>query len=306
MGTPDFAVPSLEALDKKYDVIGIFTKPDKPNMRGKKIKFNPVKQYGIEHDIPVYQPKSLKNEEIQNQIKDLNPDLIVVVAYGKILPQEIIDIPEKYGIINVHSSLLPKYRGAAPINAAIIHGEEETGVSIMYIVEALDAGDVITTRKTKIEDTDNFETLHDRLQELGSEALLEAIEMMEEDRVVRQPQDESKVTFVKPFKKEDCKIDWNKTSREIFNFVRGMDPLPTAYSMMDGKIFKIYQVIENDTIYEDGKNGEIVAKIKKKGFVVKTKDGSVILSQVKPENKKILTGVDIMNGNLLKIGDIFE
>ena len=306
MGTPDFAVPSLEALDKKYDVIGIFTKPDKPNMRGKKIKFNPVKQYGIEHDIPVYQPKSLKNEEIQNQIKDLNPDLIVVVAYGKILPQEIIDIPEKYGIINVHSSLLPKYRGAAPINAAIIHGEEETGVSIMYIVEALDAGDVITTRKTKIEDTDNFETLHDRLQELGSEALLEAIEMMEEDRVVRQPQDESKVTFVKPFKKEDCKIDWNKTSREIFNFVRGMDPLPTAYSMIDGKIFKIYQVIENDAIYEDGKNGEIVAKIKKKGFVVKTKDGSVILSQVKPENKKILTGVDIMNGNLLKIGDIFE
>ena len=293
-------------MDKKYDVIGIFTKPDKPNMRGKKIKFNPVKQYGIEHDIPVYQPKSLKNEEIQNQIKDLNPDLIVVVAYGKILPQEIIDIPEKYGIINVHSSLLPKYRGAAPVNAAIIHGEEETGVSIMYIVEALDAGDVITTRKTKIEDTDNFETLHDRLQELGSEALLEAIEMMEEDRVVRQPQDESKVTFVKPFKKEDCKIDWNKTSREIFNFVRGMDPLPTAYSMIDGKIFKIYQVIENDAIYEDGKNGEIVAKIKKKGFVVKTKDGSVILSQVKPENKKILTGVDIMNGNLLKIGDIFE
>ncbi len=167
MGTPEFAVPSFDVLNSEYEIVGAFTKIDKPNMRGKKIKFTPVKEYALEHNIPVYQPNTLKSEETQNLIKELNPDLIVVVAYGKILPKEIIEMP-KYGVINVHSSLLPKYRGAAPINAALIHGEEESGVSIMYIAEELDAGDVILTVKTKITDEDTFLTLHDRLKELGA------------------------------------------------------------------------------------------------------------------------------------------
>lgn len=305
MGTPEFAVPCFGVLNSEYGIVGAFTKIDKPNMRGKKIKYTPVKEYALEHNIPIYQPNTLKSEETQKMIRDLKPDLIVVVAYGKILPKEIIDIP-KYGVINVHSSILPKYRGAAPINAALIHGENESGVSIMYIAEELDAGDVILVEKTEITDEDTFETLHDRLMELGAEGLLKAVKLIEKGEAPRHPQDHSKATFVKPFSKEDCKIDWTKSEREIFNFVRGMNPFPAAFSICNDKIFKIYQVKENFKVYENGVPGEVVDRIKKQGVVVKTGNGSVILTQVKPENKKILTGVDIMNGNILKVGDIFK
>ena len=167
MGTPDFAVPSLDLLNKHHEIAGVFTKIDKPNMRGKKIKFTPVKEYALEHEIPVYQPKSVKTQETLDLVREINPDLIVVVAYGKILPKELIDIP-KYGVINVHSSLLPKYRGAAPIHAAIINGDTESGVSIMYIAEELDAGDVILQGKTPINEEDTLETLHDRLMNIGA------------------------------------------------------------------------------------------------------------------------------------------
>ena len=305
MGTPDFAVPCFDVLNSEYEIVGAFTKVDKPNMRGKKIKFTPVKEYALEHNIPVYQPNSLKTEETFQLIKELAPDLIVVVAYGKILPKEIIELP-KYGVINVHSSLLPKYRGAAPINAAIIHGEKETGVSIMYIAEELDAGDVILTVSTEISDEDNFMTLHDRLRDLGAEALLKAVKLIEKDEAPRTVQEHSKATFVKPFKKEDCKINWNTTEREIFNFVRGMNPFPSAYTLLDEKIFKIYGVKENFKTYEEGETGEVVDIKKGEGPVVKTKNGSVILTAVKPENKKLLSGADIINGNMLKKGDKFN
>lgn len=305
MGTPEFAVPSFDILNSKYEIIGAFTKIDKPNMRGKKIKFTPVKEYALEHNIPVYQPNTLKDKETQDLIRDLNPDLIVVVAYGKILPKEIIDIP-KYGVINVHSSLLPKYRGAAPINAALIHGEEESGVSIMYIAEELDAGDVILTVKTKITDEDTFLTLHDRLKELGAQGLLQAVELIEKGEAPRIEQNHSEATFVKPFSKEDCRIDWSRKEREIFNFVRGMNPFPSAFTILQDKIFKIYGVKENHKKYENGVSGEVVDIKKGEGVIVKTGDGSVILTQVKPENKKLLTGADIINGNILKVGDILE
>lgn len=304
MGTPDFAVPCFDVLNSEYDIVGAFTKIDKPNMRGKKIKFTPVKEYALEHNIPVYQPNSLKTEETYNLIKELAPDLIVVVAYGKILPKEIIELP-KYGVINVHSSLLPKYRGAAPINAAIIHGEKETGVSIMYIAEELDAGDVILTVSTEINDEDNFQTLHDRLRDLGAEALLKAVKLIEKGEAPRNIQEHSKATFVKPFKKEDCKINWNMSEREIFNFVRGMNPFPSAYTTLEDKIFKIYEVKENFKTY-DGEVGEVVDIKKGIGPVVKTGNGSVVLTAVKPENKKLLKGTDIINGNILKIGDKFN
>lgn len=305
MGTPEFAVPSLNILNSEHDIIGVFTKIDKPNMRGKKIKYTPVKEYALEHNIPVYQPNSLKNEETQNLIKNLNPDLIVVVAYGKILPKEIIDMP-KYGVINVHSSLLPKYRGAAPINAALIHGEVESGVSIMYIAEELDAGDVILTVKTPISDEDTFLTLHDRLKELGAQGLIQAVRLIEKGEAPRILQNHSEATFVKPFSKEDCRINWEKSEREIFNFVRGMNPFPSAFTTLDEKIFKIYAVEENFKKYDNGVCGEVVDLKKGKGVVVKTGNGSVILTQVKPENKKLLNGADIINGGILKVGDILK
>lgn len=301
MGTPDFAVNSLKSLCDKHDVIGVFTKVDKPNLRGGKIKFVPVKEYAIEKEIPVYQPNSVKTEETLNLVRELNPDLIVVVAYGKILPKELIDIP-KYGVINVHSSLLPKYRGAAPIHAAIINGEKETGVTIMYIAEELDAGDMILQGKTEITEEDNLGTLHDRLAEIGAKTLMEAVELIFEGKAPRTVQNHSEATFVKPIHKDETRINWEKSSREIFNFVRGMNPFPTAFTKLDEKIFKLYAVELCEKEY-NGEVGEIVDFLKGKGPIVKTGDGAVALIQVKPEGKKTLSGNDIINGNYFKIGN---
>lgn len=305
MGTPDFAVPCLEILDKKHEIIGVFTKVDKINKRGKKIEYLPVKQYAIDKNIPIYQPNSLKDEETKNIIKELNPDLIVVVAYGKIIPKDIIDMP-KFGIINVHSSLLPRFRGAAPINAALMAGDEKSGVTIMYVAEGLDTGNIILAKETPITEEDNFETLHDRLKFLGAEALDEAVNLIEKGENESIPQDDSLATFVKPFKKEDLKIDWNKSKEEIFNFVRGISPMPCAWTMDEDKLLKVYEVKKYDKVYENGVNGEIVDKVKGKGPVVKVMGGSLIITSAKPESKKILSGADLLNGNFIKIGNILK
>lgn len=302
MGTPEFAVPSLEALNNNHEIVGIFTKVDKPNTRGGKIKFTPVKEYGIAHNIPVYQPNNLRTEETYELVKEINPDLIVVVAYGKIIPNNIIEFP-KYGIINVHSSILPKYRGAAPINAAIVAGEKETGVTIMDIAEELDAGDIIEVGRTPITEEDNFLTLHDRLKNIGAETLAIAVEKIFNGTAVRIKQDHSAATFVRPFKKEDCRVDWSKTSEEVFNFVRGMSPFPGVFSEIDGKLMKIIEVKKCENVYPDKSCGEIVDKDKHQGFIVKTGDKSVILTKIKPENKGIISGVDSINGKQLKIED---
>lgn len=305
MGTPEFAIPSLDSLRKEHEVIGVFTKVDKPNTRGKKIKYTPVKEYALENDIPVYQPDSLKTDEVFNLIKDLNPDLIVVVAYGKIIPNNIIDFP-KYGIINVHSSILPKFRGAAPINAAIIAGEKESGVTIMDIAEKLDAGDIILIGRTPITEEDTFLTLHDRLKVIGAEKLVEAVREIENGTAKRVKQNEDEVTFVKPYKKTDCIINWNQSEEEVFNFVRGMNPFPTAFSNHNGKVLKVYAVEKLNRVYDQGEIGEVVDSIKNKGFVIKVKGGSVALTIIKPENKKNITGNDSINGNVLKIGEILN
>lgn len=305
MGTPDFAVSSLDKLAQEHEIVGVVTKVDKPNQRGKKIQFTPVKQYALERNIPVLQPTSVREESFLQTVREQNPDLIVVVAYGKILPKEILDFP-KYGVINVHSSLLPKYRGAAPIHAALIHGEKETGVSIMYVVEALDAGPVLAQAKTEIVEEDNCESLHDRLKELGADLLRKTVLKLEKNQILPEEQEEAKVSFVKPFQKEDCHIDWTKTSREIFNFVRGMDPFPGAFTLYQGKQLKIARVEEYNGIVEDKKPGTILDFLKGKGILVQTGDGSVIITKAKPENKKMLSGVDLMNGNFLERGEQFS
>lgn len=305
MGTPDFAIPCLEILKSKNDIIGVFTKVDKINHRGKKIEYLPVKKYALENNFKIFQPKNLKEEDVINQIKKLNPELIVVVAYGKIIPKEIIDIP-KYGIINVHSSLLPKFRGAAPINAAIIAGEKITGVTIMYIAEGLDTGDIILSKETPIFEEDNFESLHDRLKILGAKALEEAIDLIKISKVKRIVQEETKATFVKPFKKEDLIINWNKSKEEIYNFIRGTSPIPCSFSFLNEKIIKIYEVKKCDKVFKNGKIGEVVDKIKGIGPVIKTKDGSLIITSAKPQSKKRLSGADLLNGNFIKLGDIFK
>lgn len=305
MGTPDFAVTSLEAIEQEHEIVGVVTKIDKPNQRGKKIQFTPVKQYALEKKIPVLQPDSVREEAFFRTIQEMNPDLIVVVAYGKILPREIIELP-KYGVINVHSSLLPKYRGAAPIHAALIQGEKETGVSIMYVVEALDAGPVLAQAKTEILEEDNCESLHDRLKVLGAELLKQAILDLKQGKQQAEEQDETKVSFVKPFRKEDCHIDWSRTSREIFNFVRGMDPFPGAFSLYQGKQLKIARVEETEENNRGKAPGEILDFIKGRGILVATGTGSLLITKAKPENKKMLSGIDLMNGNFLERGEQFK
>ncbi|WP_338978087.1 methionyl-tRNA formyltransferase [Fusobacterium polymorphum] len=302
MGTPRFALPSLEKIYKEHEIISVFTKVDKPNARGKKINFSPIKEFALANNLKIYQPENFKDSSLIEEIRNMQADLIVVVAYGKILPKEIIDIP-KYGVINLHSSLLPRFRGAAPINAAIINGDDKSGVSIMYVEEELDAGAVILQEETEITDEDTFLSLHDRLKDIGADLLLKAIELIEKGQVKAQKQDEKLVTFVKPFKKEDCKIDWTKTSREIFNFIRGMNPVPTAFSNLNETIIKIYETKINDKVYNNATCGEVVEYLKGKGIVVKTGDGSLIITSAKPENKKQMSGVDLINGKFLKIGE---
>lgn len=303
MGTPDFAVGSLKMLNKKHKVVGVFTKPDKVNKRGNKVSFSPVKKYALENDLKVYQPESVKAIETLELVKSLAPDIIVVIAYGKILPKELIEIP-RYKIINVHASLLPKYRGAAPIHYSIVNGDEKTGVSIMYIVEKLDAGDVILQKETDIEEEDTLETVYDRLAKLGEKALEEALVLIENGKENPKPQNEDEATFVKPISKEEAQINWNQSKEKIYNFVRGMNPFPCAYTFLNQKRFKIYEVEKKETDL-NGEVGEVIDLIKGKGPLVKVENGAVILKQVRPENKKILTGKDLINGNFISKGDIF-
>lgn len=301
MGTPEFAIPSLKVVSQNTDLKLIFTKEDKRNARGNKIIYSPVKQFGLDNDIEVIQPKKMKDEEVIAKIKEINPDLIVVVAYGKILPKEIIDIP-KYGIINVHSSLLPKYRGASPIHSAILNGDKESGVSIMYIEEGLDSGDVILKETCEITEDDTLGTLHDRLKELGAIGLEKALKLIEAGEVKAEKQDDSKATFVKPITKEQAKIDWNNTKEVIFNQIRGLNPFPGAYTHNEkNENIKIYKSEKLEKEYA-GENGTVV-EMTKKGPVVKVANGALRLLEIKFEGKKLQSGADVVNGRKMAVGE---
>lgn len=308
MGTPEFAIPSLEIVFKNTNLQLIFTKEDKINARGNKIIFSPVKQFGIDNNVEIIQPRKMKDEEVINKIKKINPDLIVVVAYGKILPKEIIDIP-KYGIINVHSSLLPKYRGASPIHSAILNGDSETGVSIMYIEEGLDSGDVILREYCEITEDDTLGTLHDKLKNLGAAGLAKALNLIENGEVQAEKQDDSKATFVKPITKEQAKIDWNNTKEVIYNQIRGLNPFPAAHAFNEkGENIKIYKSEKINKRYEgengnEIENGTVVEIINKKGPVIKVKNGGILILEAKFEGKKLQRGSDIINGRKMIIGE---
>ena len=246
MGTPDFAVASLRRLvEDGHEVVGVFTQPDKPKNRGMKLTFSPVKEYALTQDLPVYQPLKMRDGEALGILRELAPELIVVAAYGKILPQEILDLPQ-YGCINVHSSLLPKYRGAAPINWAILNGERITGVSIMYMVAALDAGDVIRTVSTEIGEHEDAAALTLRLSELGAQALSETIPTLADGTAKRTPQDESAFTYAPMLDRSLSPIDWTRSAREIDCQVRGLIPWPCAATSVDGKSVKVYETVSGE------------------------------------------------------------
>ena len=300
MGTPDFAVASLRRLvEDGHEICGVFTQPDKPKNRGHKLAFSPVKEYALSQGLTVYQPTKLRDGTALELIRTLAPELTVVAAYGRILPEDILEAP-RYGSINVHSSLLPKYRGAAPINWAILNGEETTGVSIMYMAKELDAGDVILQKETPIGPDEDAQALTARLADLGAEALSEAVAAIGNGTAARTPQDESRQTYASMLTKEMSPIDWTRSAREIDCQVRGLIPWPVATMELHGKPCKVFSVTILDKTTEKAP-GTFVA-VTKKGLEVACGGGTVILvEEVQAQGGKRMRCADYLRGHPITI-----
>lgn len=300
MGTPDFAVASLRRLvEDGHEIVGIFTQPDKPKNRGMKLTFSPVKEYALTQNLTVYQPLKMRDGEALGILQTLAPELIVVAAYGKILPEEILTLP-KYGCINVHSSLLPKYRGAAPINRALLDGETVTGVSIMYMVRELDAGDVIRTVSTEIGEREDAAALTARLAELGAQALSETIPTLADGTAVRTPQNEAEATYAHMLDRSLSPIDWTRSTREIDCQVRALIPWPCAATTVDGKAVKVYETMPG----EESADAPGTMRAVKRGISVTCGDGkSLIVTQLQAEGGKLMAAADYLRGHPLKTRD---
>lgn len=303
MGTPDFAVSVLQGLIDHYEVVGVVSQPDKRVGRHHELVETPVKKLALSHHIPVYQPEKIRVD--YQTVLDWKPDIIVTCAYGQIIPKEILDYPE-YGCINVHASLLPKLRGGAPIHKAIIDDYGVTGITIMYMDAHMDSGDIISQKEIPILDEDNLESLHDKLSILGTNLLLETLPSIISKTNSRIPQNENEVTFAYNIQREEEHIDFSKSSREVFNLIRGLSPMPAANAILFGNEMKIYDSVCLQDTYE-GKCGEIVS-ITKDGIVVKTGDGVVALTKIKPFGKKMMDASSYVNGvgKDKLIGQVFQ
>lgn len=297
MGTPDFARESLKALvEANINVVGVFTNPDKPSGRGMKLKMSEVKEYAISKDIPIYQPLKVRNnEEVIKTLKELNPDFIVVVAYGKILPKEVLEIP-RLGCINVHGSLLPNLRGAAPIQWSIINGDSVTGVTTMYMDEGMDTGDMLLKAEIDITDEDNLETVYNKLKVVGGELLVKTLNGIVNNSITRVKQ-EGEATYAPMINKDTLKIDFNKTCREIFNHVRGLSPVPGTLMFIDENTkFKVYKVSYELKEIEGIENGGVV-EISKSKLSIKCADGVVNILEIQPPNSKRMDVKAFLAGN---------
>jgi len=300
MGTSPFAVPSLKILlAKGENIVGFFTQPDKPQGRGLKIKVSPIKEVAVENHLPLFQPVKINQDESVEIIKSLSPDLIVVAAFGQIISQRILDIP-RFGSINVHASLLPKYRGAAPINWVIIQGEKETGVTTMLMDKGLDTGNILLQRKLEIFPEENAGELHDRLALLGAEVLRETIERLKQGELTPCKQERSEASYAPPLKKEDGVIDWEKPAEKIYDHIRGMNPWPGAFTYLEGKILKVFQAkqIIQGFPHEPGK----VIKTSDEGILVETGEGHILLTEIQLENHKRMSSVLFLRGHSLPTG----
>lgn len=296
MGTPDFSVPILEALINKYEVIGVVTQPDKKVGRKQEIVASPVKECALRHHISVFQPTKIRTE--YEDIVALNPDLIVTAAYGQIVGMKLLNAP-KYRSINVHASLLPKYRGGAPIHEAIKQGEAETGVTIMYMEKGMDSGDILAQRKIPIEESDTSGTMFNKLSILGRDLLMEVIPDLIDGKITPIKQDESQVTFAYNITKEEEKLDFTKSSRQIFNHIRAYNPFPTAYMELGDEIIKVYDSKVSDEVHNT-KPGEIL-KTTKHGFLVACGEGTTLeILEVQPSGKRRMKASDYANGALRK------
>lgn len=307
MGTPDFAEKSLEDVyNARHEILAVVTNPDRPKGRGMKMVASPVKEFAVSKNLKIYQPEKVrKNVEFIEEIKKLEPDVICVVAYGKILPKEILEIP-KLGCINVHGSLLPKYRGAAPIQWAVINGEKVTGVTTMYMDVGMDTGDMILKEKTEIAPDETTGELWDRLAKIGADLLVKTLEQIENKTAPRIPQGED-FSMAPMLDKEMSKIDWeSKTAQEIKNLVRGLNPIMGTYAYLNGKKIKIWKVDVVEAYNENVKNGTVLKSDSKDGLYIKAKDGVIKVLEIQGENAKRMNIQDFLRGNQIEVGNIFE
>lgn len=303
MGTPSFSLPALRILhEKDYPIIGVVTQPDRPRGRGLKEVAPPVKILAQELGLPVFQPVKVRDESFLKDFRELHPDMVVLVAFGQLLPKAIIDYPP-LKCLNIHPSLLPKYRGAAPLNWQIIHGETKTGVSLIIMDEGMDSGDVLLQEETPLGAAETFGELHDRLAQLGATMLIKAIRQMTDGTAQRKKQDASFATFAPLLKKETGKINWNNKAADIVNLIRGLSPSPTAYTTLDGLPLKIFNAVAR-TEKIDQTPGTI-ASAGTEGMAVAASDGCVILKDVQLAGKKRLMIHDFLRGHHLKPGTIF-
>ncbi|WP_271712684.1 methionyl-tRNA formyltransferase [Anaeromicropila herbilytica] len=301
MGTPDFSVRTLEKIiEAGHEVLAVMTQPDKPKGRGKAVAFPPVKEKALEHNIPVYQPIKVREEEYVNIIRELNPDVIVTVAFGQILPESILNIP-KYGCINVHASLLPKYRGAAPIQWAVIDGEKESGVTTMYMAKGIDTGDMILKAVTPIEKDETYGSLHDKLAVLGADLLVETLVALENGTAIREEQDDSLSNYVVPIDKTLGHLDFNKSAIELERLIRGLNPVPSAYTFLDNKKLKVWKA--EVVPCKEGKEGEIV-QVTKDSIIIKTKEDGLALKEIQLEGKKRMEVTDFLRGYNITVGTV--
>ncbi len=301
MGTPDFAVPSLQNLiDAGYEIVGVVTQPDRPKGRKQIMTKSPIKNLAEKYGIEVFQPVKIKDKEAIKKVLSWSPEIIVTAAYGQIIPDEILEAPT-YKAINVHASLLPAYRGAAPIHQSIIQGEKETGITIMYMVKELDAGDILSQVKVTIDDRDTVGSLHDKLSIAGSKLLMETIARIIKGDINPIAQDVKLATFAPTLKRKDELIDWNKTATEIHNQIRGLNPWPVAFTTFQNKIFKIWQVVP--MAYEHQVEPGTILKAGKEQLIVAAKKGAIELQEVQPAGKKKMDIVSFMQGVHIDEGD---
>lgn len=302
MGTPDFAVPCLEVLQEKTEVLAVITQPDRPKGRGHNLQASPVKQKALAYGLPVLQPEKIKTDEFTEQLEAMAPDLIVVVAFGQILSKRILDIP-RLGCVNVHASLLPRYRGAAPIHWSIINGEAETGVTTMLMDVGLDTGDMLLKDRIAIGPEMTTAELHDELMAMGGRLLSQTVDGLTAGTIVPEKQDDSLSNYASMLNKENCRIDWQRSAQEIHNQVRGLNSWPVAWSQLGEKNFKFYmtRVLEGEA---QGQPGEVIS-VGKQSFVMSTGKGQLEILELQPPSKKRMSAGDAVRGHIVQVGDIF-
>lgn len=304
MGTPEFAVPSLKAVMARHQVVAVVTQPDKPKGRGRQMACSPIKELALERNIPVLQPVKVREPEAVSAIAQFAPDIIVVVAFGQILSKELLDMP-RFGCINVHGSLLPKYRGAAPMQWSVINGEEQTGITTMYMAEGLDSGDMLLKETMPITKEDTYGSIYEKMKALGAKVLMETLDAIENGVAVRTPQKHEEATLAPMIVKETGHIQWSKTSDQIINLIRGLNPAPNAYTEYDGQVIKIWSAQMVEEKYENQQAGQIVLHTKK-GFVVKTGDAALLVTEVQAKGGKRMGADAYLRGHALPVGTILS